>query len=333
MDKILVKYLLAEVSEAERHHVERWLEEKAEHRKYYRQLKAVWEESRLLEPRLEVDEVAAWNRFKQRLQTHAFEGTGTAIAGTYPDGKPEGSARIFSLHSWKWSKIAAGLALLLIAAAGFIFVLKPFEATRLVADNQVTTDLLPDQSKITLNKHASLSYRKSFNKGNRSVFLNGEAFFEIHPDKALPFEVNVDAVTITVVGTAFNVKESEDAIEIIVEHGIVRVESAGSTVTLHAGERAEIHRQTGRISLHKSSDQLYQYYRTREFVCNETPLFELVDALNNTYGRRIVIPDPKTAALTITTRFYQEDLDDILKIIAGTLNLKVRQQGDKIILY
>lgn len=326
MDKILVKYLLAEASDAERYKIEHWLEKKAANRRYYQQLKAAWEESRRLEPELDVDETAAWQRFQQRIREGYPAGSGSG-----PDQRPR--SRTFALSYRNSGGLAAGLVLVLAAAVSLVLLFKSLSPTRLVADNAILTNVLPDQSRITLNKHASLSYQKSFNKGNRSVFLNGEAFFEIRPDQALPFEVNVDAVTITVVGTAFNVKESKNTIEIIVEHGIVRVESAGATATLHAGEKAEVHRQTGRISLQKSSDKLYQYYRTREFVCNETPLFELVDALNNTYGRRIVIPDPKTAALTITTRFYQEDLDDILKIIAGTLNLEVRQQDDKIILY
>jgi transmembrane sensor len=68
-DDLLVKYLLGEVSAAERTAVETWLEEDGQHQQYYNQLQQVWAASKNPGTMPEVDENAAWQRFQQRVAT------------------------------------------------------------------------------------------------------------------------------------------------------------------------------------------------------------------------------------------------------------------------
>lgn len=70
---------------------------------------------------------------------------------------------------------------------------------------------LPDGSIVWLNAGSSLRYdAASLAHGERQVFLEGEAFFDIAHNKQRPFRVRSGAMEIKVLGTAFNVRAYPD---------------------------------------------------------------------------------------------------------------------------
>ena len=78
------------------------------------------------------------------------------------------------------------------------------------------------------------------------------------------------------------------------------------------------------------TDELYNYYRTKEFVCNNTPLWRLADVLGEAYGVHIIITDERLRSLPLTTVFKNESLDNILLVISETFNIKVEREGNTI---
>ncbi len=105
--------------------------------------------------------------------------------------------------------------------------------------------LLPDSTTVHLNSGSRLSYNKDFGKGNRQVWLNGEAFFEVTKDATHPFLVNTDRMTVKVLGTVFNVKayNTKEDIETTVVEGKVEVnlkEGAEKKVILLPSEKISL---------------------------------------------------------------------------------------------
>ncbi|MBN8857325.1 MAG: FecR family protein [Sphingobacteriales bacterium] len=105
--------------------------------------------------------------------------------------------------------------------------------------------LLPDSTAVHLNSGSRLSYNKDFGKGNRQVWLSGEAFFEVTKDAAHPFLVNTDRMTVKVLGTVFNVKayNTKEDIETTVVEGKVEVslkEGAEKKVILLPSEKISL---------------------------------------------------------------------------------------------
>ncbi|WEK38007.1 MAG: FecR domain-containing protein [Candidatus Pseudobacter hemicellulosilyticus] len=70
--------------------------------------------------------------------------------------------------------------------------------------------LLPDGSRVWLNAASSIRYPVAFTGQERRVEVKGEAYFEIHPDKARPFVVATKQQEVQVLGTSFNVNAYED---------------------------------------------------------------------------------------------------------------------------
>jgi len=201
-----------------------------------------------------------------------------------------------------------------------------------VAQKTVLNDTLPDGSVITVNKGSSISYMSKFKGETRQVSLKGEAFFNVTPNKKKPFIISVNDVQITVVGTSFNVKTINGNTDVVVETGIVKVTRAGKTVQLKANEEVIVNAKDSALTKEKVSDQLYKYYRTKEFICDDTPLWKLVEVINEAYNSHVVIGDPALKDMGITTTFNNESLEQVLNVISLTLNVKIIKEGDTIIL-
>ena len=314
-DDLLVKYLLGEATPEERVQVEGWLAESEEHKTYYHQLEQVWVASKTLAAKKEVDEEAAWQRFRTRIR----QGNGTPVV------KPE--------RSFGWWRVAA-LFILVIGAAVFTYTWfnkeEPVQQLSLQTVDKPLSDTLSDGSVVTLNKGSVLTYPSKFKGETRSIALKGEAFFTVTPNKEQPFIVQVNDVTVRVVGTSFNIRSEGGETEVIVEKGVVQVTRNGKTVELRPKEKVVVGGQDTTMQKEVETEELYNYYRTREFVCDNTPLWKLAEVLNEAYGVNIVIERAALRTLPLTTTFNNESLDHILEIISMTFDIKIDREGDTI---
>lgn len=316
-DELLIKFLLKETSEEESITVQNWLNAAPSNESHFKQFKQIWESSKKLSGQSQVNGDEAWKRFKQR--------TTAAEAAPRPLVQP-----LKALYPWL--KIAA--VFVLIAAAWAVYsILSPVTYTELASGNTISKQLLPDGSEVTLNKNAQLSYASNF-KRNRSVRLqHGEAFFNVAHDKSRPFVIDVDKVSILVVGTSFNVKHLNEQTEVIVESGIVKVSLGASETALHKGEKVVIKNGISKLGKEQNTDQLYNYYRSKEFILNNTPLLRVIEVLNEAYGVQILISDPLIKNKTInTTLKTTASLDYNLGIICEPLDINFVRNENQIVL-
>lgn len=318
-DELLVKYLLNEANEAEQQQVNAWITASADNKKYYDHFSLIWEKSKKHAVTSTIDTDVAWQKFQQRVQKNET-----------------GSAKIIELprRSMGWMRIAAMLVILLGSAwmlYNIIGLGKP-EMIAIRSEDKVLIDTLPDGSIVTLNKNSSLSYPASFKGNTRDIALTGEAFFDVTPDKSKPFIISVNDVKVMVVGTTFNVKNTAERTEVVVETGIVEVSKKNNGIKVMPKEKAVVLKDKAMPVKESSTDELYNYYRTREFVCNGTPLWRLVDVLNEVYNADIVIENEQLKNLPLTTTFHNETLDSILSVVGETFNIKVERNGNRIIL-
>lgn len=323
MDEILVKYIIGEASEMEVQEVEKWIHADVKHRTQLEQMQAIWIESKKVAVSANVNADEAWKRFEQKLTNNGF----TEAIQEMPIPAQTSKRRPLFIRS-----AAAALLVLTFGLATYFYSISKAEIV-IAANNQVLVDTLPDNSVITLNKNAVLAYHKSFNKKSRKVELAGEAFFDVAPNKQKPFEISVNEVLVHVVGTSFNIKSDELTTEIIVATGVVTVQSGSQKVKVLPQQKVVIKKNSASFKVENTEDVLYNYYRTQEFVCNNTPLQQLVDALNKSYNTQISIASKTTAQLTLTSHFKEQSLNDILKVVTETFNLKIEQRDGEIVLY
>jgi len=315
-DDLLVKYVLGEATEEERLWVEGWINRSIANKKQYEDFKTIWEESKALATVSMVDENLAWQRFKARID------------------RPTQTAIVKNMNPVRWWRIAA-LFVIIIGAGylGYILLNEKPVQNIVVASGQATkTDTLPDGSVVTLNKNSELDYPSMFKGQTRTIHLKGEAFFNVTPNREKPFIINVNDITVRVVGTSFNVRSANGITEVIVETGVVQVIRNNKMVELHPNEKTKVAEQDSVLVKDRVEDKLYNYYRSKQFVCDNTPLWKFVEVLNEAYGANIIIENPKLRGLLLTAPFDNESLDRILDIIHETFDIIVIKEKDRIIL-
>ncbi|MBK7588016.1 MAG: DUF4974 domain-containing protein [Bacteroidetes bacterium] len=84
------------------------------------------------------------------------------------------------------------------------------------------------------------------------------------------------------------------------------------------------------IVVEKNKDKLYKYFRSKEFECDNTSLWRVVEVLNEAYGDSVVIGRSDLKSLTLTTRFDNESLESILEIISETFEINVEKKETSI---
>lgn len=141
----------------------------------------------------------------------------------------------------RWTWIAGSLA----AAAALtlaVFTLAPTSEPSPLLGHRVATPIggferlaLPDGSVVRLNTASEVTV--DFTTGERRITLTrGEASFDVAKDASRPFVVRVGEVEVRAVGTAFNVRRQDHAIEVLVTHGLVRLEDVSSGPKRHTAE-------------------------------------------------------------------------------------------------
>jgi ferric-dicitrate binding protein FerR (iron transport regulator) len=137
----------------------------------------------------------------------------------------------------------------LVAAAAILIIGLTWQLlnkNKQVPDNKLTTVAtgpkeskstmtLPDGSIVRLNAKSKVSYAEGFGKTTREVFLNGEAYFEVTHNEAIPFIVHTGEADIKVLGTKFNVRNYSN------EHKMEAALLTGSIeLTLHADTKHKV---------------------------------------------------------------------------------------------
>ncbi len=204
-----------------------------------------------------------------------------------------------------------------------------------------TTDTLSvielnDGSKLTLNSDSKIEYNKDF-ENDRAIQLQGEAYFEVqHIDNNNQFEVNAKNVKITVVGTKFNVKaiEESNTIEVSVTEGIVIVKDNNTNIEnrLTSGHKIIINTETEEFVLDSTCTANDIYWISKKIVFENSSITEIASTLSKVYGIDVESRIENTDSIRISTGFENKTLDEVLRILELTLDIKITKEKDKIII-
>ncbi len=323
----LSSFLAGEATGAEAAAVRAWLAESADNRRELDRLRRLWEAAAAPPPR-PVDVDAAWQRLRGQMPTEA-------PAETRP------KTPVVPLHQprrWAVWRVAASVVVLLgLGWLGYRLAfppavplpLAPIEVASGRAPREVT---LPDGSRVLLNRASRLRYAANLAGETRLVALTGEAFFDVKRNPQRPFVIEAAGTEVRVLGTSFNVNATTTDVAVTVATGTVRfsgkkVQNRRSHMILTKDEAATFRAEADTILKKARANPNALAYKTRVLLFEATPLSEVVEALNHTYGADITLARAlRHCPLTVT--FENESLDTILGVLAETLHLTVERGAD-----
>ncbi len=315
---LLIRYLTKEASATEAKAVAQWCREDISHQQELDNLKQVWALSATEVSHLPLDAAGSLKRLREKAALLQKPAT----------------LSLPKRNKWKdWTKYAAifaGIPLMI-----WFFILQTRTHTERIAQTTTHADttFLPDGSMAILNRNSALKYPDAFSGDKRTVSLDkGEAFFKVTPNAKKPFVIYAGDITIRVVGTSFNVKIKDGKTEVIVETGKVRVQRKQQEILLKPAESVLVDPLDQDLKSRKQTDLLYTYYRSKAFIANGTPLWKLVEVLNEAYDVQIHIEKDDLKNLRLNTTFKEDSLDEILDVISKTFGIAVHRNGTQILL-
>lgn len=368
--RLLVLYLLDEISQQGRDKVEAWLSLSEDNRNYFDGLQKTWDATGRIEPAsVAFDTDAAWHRMKARMgeeqkrsEAEEVRSKGGQKVNRPPSNSSIGlpssslpsndlssspdpsSSLVPSSSSSRFVRYAiAAAAVLVIGIFSAVFVRmmqnrQDAGFVTLAATTVPVQDTLKDGSSVVLNANTELKVPKSFAKTNRKVELRGEAFFQVEHDAANPFIIDAGLGQVKVLGTSFHVRAYPGAaLEVYVETGRVELSRvdplSGDTVRtiLKAGERGEIRQGTEEIVKPAAIGPDELFWANKKLIFQETRLSVVFDLLKKHYEAVIEVKDSTILNCMLSATFTDESIDQILEVVAASFDLTVSRDQDKFI--
>ena len=133
-------------------------------------------------------------------------------------------------QSFKWGlSIAASI----LVVFGCYFAFNSLETSYETSYGEQRTISLPDGSEVVLNAKSAINFTEKDWETNRSIQLIGEAFFKVK--KGSTFSVQTPNGLVTVLGTQFNIKDTDTFFEVVCYEGKVSVTNNKKEYVLSPG--------------------------------------------------------------------------------------------------
>lgn len=185
---------------------------------------------------------------------------------------------------------------------------------------------LQDGTTVWLNAKSQLTYPSRFSEDKREVSLVGEAFFDVSKNPSAPFTVSIKDVTVTVLGTEFNVLgySETDYIQTSLLEGSIIVHSDHSNKTVMLSPDQEVIIQNGLMNVTDIKQHAYFLWKDGIYSFEREKFGKIINKLELYYDTRIIVKDKEILDFIYTGKFRQQDgIDEILRIIQKIHNFKI----------
>lgn len=240
-------------------------------------------------------------------------------------------------HRWmQYAAIAVGA--FFIGGMGYWFYQagsRSSESLVTVTANETIKELmLPDGTKVWLNKNTILQYPRNFEGGERHVYLNGEGFFDVKRNTAKPFIVQSHAMQVRVLGTTFNLKSGENGQRAVATLLKGEVEVKGNhgegMIVLSPGQQAELDGMTRRLTVKPAEPGIEGWHDTA-FDLNQTDIRTLCKILERAYNVKIIIaPDVDIERTYSGPLKKKENVAATLDLIKNSIGIKYKVIGENV---
>jgi transmembrane sensor len=256
---------------------------------------------------------------RERLKNHILIEVWENIA------KKEDSVRkLKSLPALAMRVAAAAAVVILISGIIFYYyrgsVTKP-EATSFVnqlKENHILS--LADGSTVILGPQSKIDYPTSFDGlPTREVYLEGQAFFDVHKDSAKPFIVHTGKVQTRVLGTAFNIKAflQENDITVTVKRGKVQVADQDKTLGIITPDEQIVYSKSEQRSVQNEvNTEAFLNWKNEDLFFDNLTFTEAAVMLGDRFNVNIHIISQSIASKKFTTTIAgNQSLEVTLKSI------------------
>lgn len=310
VNKIMSKYLSGTASTSEKQQLLDWLEESEKNKKLFNQMKDIHLVSGIKHATYTHKKHQSWNKVDRKINRNNAVRFGNVI------------------------KYAAILVLAMLIGAAITklaenFIEANIEVARVeVPNGQMSKIILFDGTEVWLNSGSVIEYPNKFNEEERTVFIQGEAFFDVAKNEKIPFIVESKNMHVKVLGTSFNISayENDQFTNLtLVEGKVDLLTPSGKFLTeLVPGEMADL--KSGKLSIKKVDTSFYSSWKEGKIEFKSIPLEEITKKLERWYNVSIDFHDDESKALKFSgTVLKNKPIEQIIKAIQllSPINYKI----------
>lgn len=318
-EDILKKYLMGECSEDELIEVNAWIKESDENARQLFRMEEIYQLGKENPRVMKQQMLLAEKRLLKRI-------------------KKEEGKRTRTLRMYQWMKYAAIVAVVLLlgGGAGYWFYQNDPDMLVAVANEGIVKEVsLPDGTRVWLNNSATLKYPREFSKNERSVYLEGEAYFKVTKNHQKPFIVESDAMRVKVLGTTFNFKSDPRcrvAEATLIEGEIeVKGQREEGQIILAPGQRAELNKSTGRLTVKQVDAKLDAVWHDDLIPFEKADIFTITKALERFYDVKIILsPDIRPDKTYSGVLKKKSNIESVLKSLQNSIPIDYKIVGSNI---
>lgn len=233
--------------------------------------------------------------------------------------------------------IAAVCIILLVGFSSYYIAQeKAFSSKEFVVSvdkGQKATLTLPDGTLVSLNSASKIKYDNSYNRKQRRIILEGEAYFEVAKDKDRPFIVTANNIDVEALGTSFNVKSysTEGNITVTLVEGKLRVSNDISETFLKPNERLVYDKRTESFDKKNTYDvSNVAAWRNNELAFYGETLEDIGHVLSRIYNIDIVFTSESAKHYSFSGVIRNNSLNNVMEIISMTAPIKYKVYKDTI---
>ncbi len=201
--------------------------------------------------------------------------------------------------------------------------------------------MLEDGTKVWLNAGSRFAFPQEFEGGKRTVYLEGEAYFEVTADADQPFVLSVDDIDIEVLGTKFNVcaYKSDDFSETVLLNGSIQIREKNrlfkDRIVLIPSQKATYHKTDNRFDL--TTDPLPEahiawiegwYQFTNENLEQVLKKLERYYNIRFQYDHAVV-----SGVLPVSGKLDLKDsLEEVMAVLSGVAKFEYQIAGARVLI-
>ena len=195
---------------------------------------------------------------------------------------------------------------------------------------------LADGTFVWLNAATKFRYPVRFSGDNRTVYLEGEAYFEVCKDPHHPFIVKTsEDLGVRVLGTEFNVSAYTDDAKVVTTllGGKVEMFHAGETIRIAPDEQVSFDYTTNEFVKQKVNASMYAAWKDGLFVFEDCPMEEIMKRLERWYDIQVFYTDENIKAIHFDgdLRKY-DDFNTTLELLQKVAGLKITVKNKSVVI-
>jgi transmembrane sensor len=280
--------------------------------------------------------LVAFEKLQQDWQDTAGFKSAPELLSVPQVGRTPGHRPWLSFDSLRASRAlpwAAAACLIVAVSLGYgHFHRSPVRETFLASAQEPAT--LPDGSSLLLSAKAVAEVDFSGVVRDVALHAGGEIFVKVHHDTARPFTVRAGDLTVTAVGTAFDVRRETDRVTVTVEEGTIVAAAVGvkgpTQWRVGAGYQVIYSEDARSAVVSRVDTQSVLRWRDGELAYDNAPLDIVIADINRYSTVNVTVRDPRLLRLHFTGTVFVGSINDWVNALEAKYPLKasLARNGD-----